>query len=116
GAGDDILIDGTTDLDGDPVALAALRTEWAKNLNYKARVQNLSGSLSAASVHHDAIADQLTGDLDRDWFWAEALDVTDAVPSGKAKEKGNWGLRQVQPGSVRAPAATRPSHSRARGG
>jgi Ca2+-binding RTX toxin-like protein len=89
GAGDDILIDGTTDLDADSVALAAVRTEWAKNSNYNQRIQSLNGTLTAASVHHDASADTLKGNLDRDWFWADGLDTTDAILSGMNAEKVN---------------------------
>jgi murein DD-endopeptidase MepM/ murein hydrolase activator NlpD len=89
GMGDDILIDGTTDFDADAVKLASMRTAWAQNQPYAQRIQALNGSLTAATVHHDGVADTLTGDLDRDWFWADGIDVHDAVPNGNDKEQVN---------------------------
>ena len=69
--------------------VTGLPPAWTQNQNYNQRIQSLNGTLTLASVHHDADADTLTGDLDRDWFWADALDTTDAVTSGPDKEKVN---------------------------
>ena len=87
--GDDLLIDGTTDLDANAAALAALRTAWSQALNYNERIQNLNNTLTPSTVHHDASADTLIGGLERDWFWADNLDTTDAVASGPDKEQVN---------------------------
>jgi hypothetical protein len=83
GAGDDLLIDGTTVFDGDHVGLAAIMTEWTSSRTYAERVANLRGGvgpaltvrLNDATVTHDDSTDRMTGDGDRDWFFAAPLAI-----------------------------------------
>ncbi len=87
GGGEDVLIAGSTDFDGDPVALGAIMAEWARaDADVTTRVQDLSvktkGSknggylLTSKTVHDDSArspaqsVDTLTGGAGRDWFLA----------------------------------------------
>ncbi|MEQ1903097.1 MAG: calcium-binding protein [Pirellulaceae bacterium] len=88
GADDDLLIAGTTAYDANQTALNVLRGEWISTArDYLTRVANLRSGVGGyrlqasgvgATVFNDTHADTLTGDADRDWFFAAALDsITD---------------------------------------
>jgi Ca2+-binding RTX toxin-like protein len=69
--GDDILIGGSTAIDSDDAALAALAMEWAAG-----------GDITPPTVTDDGAVDMLTGAAGTDWFFAtEGSDViTDQKP------------------------------------
>jgi hypothetical protein len=81
GAGQAVLIGGTTLHDPDLVALAALSDEWAGPSDYLTRVSNLSGvtagpnapfALTKDSVKDDDRVDTLLGGAGLDWFFLTA--------------------------------------------
>ena len=71
GAGEDILIGGTTDYDINQAALRAILAEWANN--------HTISLLDADTVHSNGMANQLTGGTSTDLFFArlatELLDL-----------------------------------------
>jgi Ca2+-binding RTX toxin-like protein len=82
-AEDDLLIAGRTAFDADQAALAAVMAEWTSTANYADRLAHLQGSVGGANgsyflvtdgpgatVTDDGLKDVLTGDLGRDWFFA----------------------------------------------
>jgi hypothetical protein len=82
GGGADILIDGTTDYDGNLSALNAIMAEWGRtDADYNTRVNHLSGTLSggqsgatlltASTVHDDTAIDTLYVKAGSDWFFAQ---------------------------------------------
>lgn len=96
GKDDDLLIGGTTAYDADPMALAALLTEWA-SADYFDRIGHLwnggglNGSfvLNASTVFRDGVTDLMLGGSGRDWFLsfdAAGVDLTDLVTHGNKKE------------------------------
>src|SRR5262249_32689784 len=85
GSDEDLLIAGRTAFDADAAALRALLAEWTSARAYPTRLANLSGSGSGprgngpvflkvdgpqASVFDDGDQDELSGGLERDWFFA----------------------------------------------
>src|SRR5262249_59937605 len=83
--GQDLLIAGTTDFDGNAVALAAILGEWADPLkSLSDRVKNLTNGSgpsptngpyflttgAGGTVHDDSDADRLAGKQDGDWYFA----------------------------------------------
>lgn len=85
GDGQDILIGGSTAHDDDDAALAAIIAEWQRtDIDYAARVANLTYGggtsaylLDATTVFNDEAVDEIYGGGELDWFWADAIDVTD---------------------------------------
>jgi hypothetical protein len=84
GAGDDLLIGGSTSFDLDPTGLAAIRAEWASPAIYPDRVTHLStgGGLNgptvlSATTVSDAEKDVLAGGRGSDWFVGGGLDTLD---------------------------------------
>jgi hypothetical protein len=85
GGGDDILIGGWTNFDGNNSALGNIMTEWVRNIAYVTRVQHLRGIaaggwnlgtlLNATTVHDDFARDNLWGQADTDWFIRSPLDM-----------------------------------------
>jgi hypothetical protein len=72
-----ILIGGSTTLDTDVTALAALLTEWDSADSYTTRVQTLfgmAGGVNHATVVNDAETNQLFGGSGQDWVWLGATD------------------------------------------
>ncbi len=77
GRGEDILVGGMTRYDAVEPALAAILDEWTSDRPYNRRRVNIlvGGGLNGANVFNpvvapnDRMADELTGGLDRDWFW-----------------------------------------------
>jgi len=75
-ANDDILIGGTTSVDNDADAVAAIFAEWTSGNNYATRVNNLrSGGgangafvLDDTTVSDDGVKDTLFGNGGLDWF------------------------------------------------
>ena len=88
GGDDDILIGGSTDFDGNPAALDAIREAWTQPAAYAGRVNNLSNGggvngpylLTNATVHDDGVADVLSGQAELDWFFAGPADSIDWDP------------------------------------
>jgi hypothetical protein len=72
----DLLIGGTTI--HDHAALLQILAAWEADRSYRRRVDSLSSLLNATTVFHDGDRDELFGKGDQDWFWAEAVDRTDA--------------------------------------
>jgi Ca2+-binding RTX toxin-like protein len=80
GVGGDIMIGESTDYDSNIGALTALLAEWGRtDIGYNARVghlQGLAGGLNGpyvltnATVHNDAVSDDLFGGAGEDWFFA----------------------------------------------
>lgn len=78
GLGEDILVGGPTKYDLVEAALASILDEWTRGLPYNQRRTTLlaGGGLNGANVFNlvfapnDGSADQVTGGLSRDWFWA----------------------------------------------
>jgi Ca2+-binding RTX toxin-like protein len=89
---EDIIIAGTTDFDGNELALGLIMAEWKSARSFQQRVANLEGTGSGSSwtsrananifllaqphgseeatVFDDDACDLLVGGLDRDWFFA----------------------------------------------
>jgi hypothetical protein len=78
GSGDDLLIAGTTTYDTDQAALDAVRAVWVGDGDYDTRVSALrAGWLGRpGAVTANGGANQLSGGLDRDYFFASVLDLT----------------------------------------
>jgi uncharacterized delta-60 repeat protein len=98
-ADDDLLVSGTTDFDANAAALAGIIAEWNSSRSYAQRTANIGGTGSGTgfaarlnsqyflnanghhgpvTVHDDNDVDTLTGDADRDWFFANlVLDTGD---------------------------------------
>jgi len=77
GTSGDILIGESTDYDSNIGALTALLAEWGSGLAYNVRIDHLSGQaggvngpyvLTNATVHSDAVSDDLFGGSGLDWF------------------------------------------------
>ena len=90
GAGQDILIGGTTNYDQNITALRAIMNEWTRtDVDYATRIAQLNGSqsggtngaflLNATTVHDDGAANTLFGGLDLDWFFVGLNDKTDQL-------------------------------------
>jgi hypothetical protein len=88
GAGQDILIGGTTNYDQNMTALRAIMNEWTRtDVDYATRLAQLNGSqsggtngpylLNATTVHDDGAANSLLVGLDLDWFFVGLNDKTD---------------------------------------
>lgn len=84
GSGGDILIGGTTSLDDNAAALAAVLAEWSRtDIDYSTRVAHLrnggglNGSylLDTSTVHNDGAVNKLNGGGGLDWFFAGMMDV-----------------------------------------
>jgi Ca2+-binding RTX toxin-like protein len=83
GGGSDILIGGIFDYDGDLAVLRSIGAEWWRtDASLAARVKHLSGTsggglnavaLNSATVHDDALTDQLYGESGTDWFFSAAV-------------------------------------------
>jgi Ca2+-binding RTX toxin-like protein len=106
--GDDILVGGTTTLDADEAALAAVMAEWTSGRDYATRVANLSGTGSgprrngnsfltaggpSATVLDDQDSDDLVGGPGLDWFFAHlgrhrTDDVFGALPGEVVQDVG----------------------------
>lgn len=73
---DDLLIGGTTDYDTNDAALSAIMAEWSRtDIDYATRMAHLvSGigvpALNGSTVHSNGGANQLTGGLGQDLFFA----------------------------------------------
>jgi len=89
GAGEDLLIGGTTIHDGNKVALDAIVAEWHhKSRKYADRISRLEGAkpkglnktffLTTTTVINDGSINDLKGEADLDYFFANGLDTTDA--------------------------------------
>jgi Ca2+-binding RTX toxin-like protein len=91
----DILIAGQTRHDANDEALNAIRDEWISRRSYEDRVANLRGQdnpsfadrlngdfflRSGIEVLDDAGGNSLSGEAERDWFFALLADVVDLVP------------------------------------
>jgi hypothetical protein len=93
GAGDTILIGGTTDYDNNAAALAAILAEWSSSDDYATRIARLMGTMSgglngsyllnASTVHDNGQADTLVGGAGLDWFLAGMADVIRNRTSGE---------------------------------
>jgi hypothetical protein len=89
GDGEDLLIGGTTNYDKNAAALSAIKAEWSRtDIDYDTRVADLvNGSgvpaLNATTVHRNGGANQMSGGLGRDLFFAqlvsESLDRNDQL-------------------------------------
>lgn len=89
GKDDDILVGGTATFDTKYDVLKASLAAWKSGDPYVQRVDKLrttgvtvgmvTSKWNFASMIDDATIDQLFGADDRDWFWAGAVDVTDAA-------------------------------------
>jgi hypothetical protein len=96
GAGEDILIAGTTSHDANLASLANIRTRWGGAGLFNARVTDLRTVAPAFDtvapgvtvVNDGGLVDVLTGGGDLDWFLTEAADnVTDlGTPAGEIEE------------------------------
>ena len=90
----DILIAGITRLDADNTALNAVRAEWTSRRSYEDRVANLRAQPNPTfgdrlnedyflrkgmEVSDDAGGNFLSGEDERDWFFAQVTDVLDIV-------------------------------------
>jgi Ca2+-binding RTX toxin-like protein len=79
GQGGAILIGGTTNYDSDAVALAAFLAEWSSSDDYATRVNVLSASLNATTVHEHRLdnqqIDKLYGGTGMDWYFAGMMDM-----------------------------------------
>jgi Ca2+-binding RTX toxin-like protein len=97
GSADDILVGGTTDYDGSNQALIALFTEWLRtDKDYAGRIADLrtGGGINGSktlvfgtTIHDDGSANTLSGLAGLDWFFAGALDSTDAQPGEKVNNQ-----------------------------
>ena len=97
GVGEDILIGGTSTHEANIIALRSIMAEWSRtDQTYAQRIAHLStasgglnGStlLNATSIANDTnAADQLTGGVDNDWFFASVGDNTvDIVLASETK-------------------------------
>ena len=100
GDDNDLLISGYTDYDQDANALNAIAAEWSSNRDYEDRADNLRDGtgpiLSGANIRlttdgadrtvfDDDDRDELDGDDDRDWFFAN-LDEDDL----KGERSNEW--------------------------
>jgi hypothetical protein len=95
GTGGDVLIGGSTTLDDDLMALAALLAEWSSSDSYQTRVQDLFGTgsggqngntfLDEATVVNDAAINQQFGGSSsgQDWFFLEGTDRVSGVQAGE---------------------------------
>jgi Ca2+-binding RTX toxin-like protein len=79
---DDLLIGGSTTLDSNDAALAAVVAEWRSADDFATRITKLSTTLNAASVINDNAKDQLDAVGGRNWFLDLAL--TDAITNFNA--------------------------------
>ena len=93
GSGGSVLIGGSTTLDANLQALAAVLAEWDNsNDSYATRVQDLLGIatggpngntlLDEASILKDAAINHLFGGSGQDWFWLELTDKLSGVRAG----------------------------------
>jgi len=94
GAGDDLLLGGSTIHDGHATDLANIQKEWVRAATYANRIAHLQGTLAgglngtslldAMSVQDDGGAvDNLTGDLETDWFLTFAQDNVNDLSTGE---------------------------------
>jgi hypothetical protein len=93
GAGDDIVIGAKTAYDAPTTAsldaLEAIMQEWTQpDVDYVTRRDNVLGSglLSGEAVLDDGLKDVLSGDQDRDWFFARLGTGGDALQDRKSNE------------------------------
>ncbi len=81
GIGQDILVGGSYKDSAKLDALDALMALWSQAGSYQQRMLavrfGVPYALNAQTVIDDGVADQLTGGLDLDWFWAFGADGTD---------------------------------------
>jgi hypothetical protein len=91
----DILIGGLTIHDADDAALLAIRAEWISRRTYEERVANLRNEVNPTfddrlngeyflrtniEVIDDGGGNALSGELERDWFFASLGDAHDQMP------------------------------------
>ncbi len=94
--GEDLLISGRTLHDEDRDAILSIIAEWTNTQrNFNTRVSNLNGTgtgtrlngsifLNVDSVFNDAESlDSLTGGAGSDWFFADAIEITDFVSADR---------------------------------
>ena len=92
-----MLLGGTTNHDDSLQALAALRYEWTRtDVPLQTRVNHLAGTasgglngsavLNRTTVQDDAVADNLTGGTDGDWFLTETGAAADHVIDPQADD------------------------------
>ena len=95
GEGEDILIGGSTRHDQHDEALLSILAEWTSRRSYASRVANLRAQPNPTfgsrlngpyflrgriEVIDDFDPDALSGEADRDWFFASLGDATDQLP------------------------------------
>jgi hypothetical protein len=74
---DDLLIGGSTTLDSNDAALAAIVAEWRSGDDFATRIAKLSLTLNSASLINDNAKDQLDAVGGRNWFLDASL--TDVI-------------------------------------
>ena len=98
GAGDDLILAGSTAFDGNQAALRAIFAEWNSTRVYTTRVNNILGTgsgtrlngsyfLSSANVFDDGKVDSITGGAGQEWFLSNSdfnwLDVISDKVTGE---------------------------------
>ncbi len=99
GSGEDLLIAGSTAHDSSATALSSLLAEWKiTSRSFATRVNNIRGIgsgvrlndevfLNLDTIFGDLDLDLLTGNANADWFWGDASEVTDFVPTGSSADR-----------------------------
>ena len=83
GGDDDLLIAGTTAHDSNLPTLILIQTAWNSTDVYSTRISKLRAGTgvpklaASVTVFGDASGDTLTGNSDRDWFFAAISEVAD---------------------------------------